>query len=476
MDQTVQSSLPVAKLAESKVTGTLVVLSLGMLLSSLGTSIANVGLPTLAKAFEVSFQAVQWVVLAYLLSITTLIVSAGRLADMVGRRRLLLAGLGTFVIASIACGLAPRLWVLIAARAVQGAGAALMMSLTMAFIADVVPRERVGRAMGLLGTMSAIGTALGPSLGGALTAAIGWRAIFLINLPLGILAMLLAYRHLPADRQVSPALPASFDWRGTIVLALSLASYALGMTVGGGAFGWINVGLLCLAALGGAFFVLLEGRTQAPLVQPALFKVRATSAGFVTSLLVTTVAMTTLVVGPFYLTAGLGFDVARVGLVMSVGPIVAALLGVPAGRGIDRFGAARMVVLGLVAMMIGCIAMAFVSAAYGAWGYVLPLAAITAGFAMFQAGNNTVVMTAVDSAQRGVASGLLNLSRNLGLITGASLMGALYAYGSGTTDATHALAEASSNGLRLSFAVATALVVIALVVSLRANRPARRAA
>lgn len=179
----------------------LAALSLSVLLSSLGTSIANVGLPTLAQAFGASFQEVQWIVLAYLLAITTLIVGAGRLGDIVGRRRLLLAGILLFTVASVLCGAAPTLWLLIAARAAQGLGAAVMMALTMAFVGETVPKAKTGSAMGLLGTMSAVGTALGPSLGGVLISGFGWRAIFLVNAPLGILTLLLAHRHLPVDRR-----------------------------------------------------------------------------------------------------------------------------------------------------------------------------------------------------------------------------------------------------------------------------------
>ena len=131
-------------------------------------------------------KTVQWIVLAYLLAITTLIVSVGRLGDITGRRRLLLAGIFVFTVASVLCGMAPTLWLLVAARAAQGLGAAVMMALTLAFVGETVPKEKTGSAMGLLGTMSAIGTALGPSLGGVLIAVLGWRAIFLVNLPLGI--------------------------------------------------------------------------------------------------------------------------------------------------------------------------------------------------------------------------------------------------------------------------------------------------
>ncbi|MEP6971831.1 MAG: MFS transporter, partial [Betaproteobacteria bacterium] len=175
-------------------------LSLTLLLSSLGTSIANVGLPTLAQVFHASFQQVQWVVLAYLLAITTLIVSVGRLGDLFGRRRLMLGGVLLFTVASALCGAASGLWQLIAARALQGLGAAVMMALTVAFVGEIVPKEKAGSAMGLLGTMSAVGTALGPTLGGMLIAACGWQAMFLVNLPLGLLALWLIWRHLPADR------------------------------------------------------------------------------------------------------------------------------------------------------------------------------------------------------------------------------------------------------------------------------------
>src|SRR5262249_18430928 len=161
----------------------------------------------------------------------------GRLGDMTGRRRLLLAGFGLFSVASALCGAAPALWLLVAARAAQGLGAAIMMALTMAFVGETVPKEKTGRAMGLLGTMSAVGTALGPSLGGILIAGLGWQAIFLVNLALGLLTFVLAYRYLPVDRPTLAADQAGFDSVGTLLLALMLAAYALAMTVGRGSFG-----------------------------------------------------------------------------------------------------------------------------------------------------------------------------------------------------------------------------------------------
>jgi EmrB/QacA subfamily drug resistance transporter len=449
-------------------------LSLSMLLSSLGTSIANVALPTLAQAFTASFPEVQWVVLAYLLAITTLIVSVGRLGDITGRRRLLLAGIVLFTAASVLCSVAPTLPLLIAARAVQGLGAAIMMALAMALVAETVPKERTGSAMGLLGTMSAIGTALGPSLGGVLIAGLGWRSLFFINLPLGLLTMLLAYRYLPVDRQTK-ADRAGFDAPGTVLLALTLAAYALAMTAGRGTFGPIN-GVLLLAAVAGAgVFALAQTRAASPLIRMAMFRNPVLSAGFAMSTLVTTVVMATLVVGPFYLSGALALDAARVGIVMSSGPVVAALTGVPAGRMVDRFGAHRMTIVGLVATAAGASVLALLPTGFGVPGYIAPLVFITAGYALFQAANNTGVITSVRPDQRGVVSGMLNLSRNLGLITGASVMGTVFALGSATTDIMTAHPEAVAAGMRLTFAVAAVLVVAALAIATASHALSRRA-
>ncbi|QNA77720.1 MFS transporter [Streptomyces sp. So13.3] len=445
-----------------------------MLLSSLGTSVANVALPTLAQAFTASFQQVQWIVLAYLLAITTVIVSVGRLGDLIGRRRLLLGGILLFTAASVLCGLAPTLWSLIAARAAQGLGAAIMMALTMAFVGETVPKARTGSAMGLLGTMSAVGTALGPSLGGALIAGPGWRAIFLVNAPLGILALLLAHRHLPVDRQRPRTDRAAFDRVGTLLLALTLAAYALAMTMGRGSFGSLNVALLVAAAIGVGLFVRAETTAASPLIRLAMFRDPALSASLAMSTLVSTVMMATLVVGPFYLARALGLHEALVGLVLSVGPLVAALTGVPAGRIADRFGAHRMTVLGLVAMTAGSLILSLTPAGLGIAGYLVPIVVITAGYAVFQTANNTAVMTDVPPDRRGVISGMLNLSRNLGLITGASVMGAVFALAAATNDITTAAPDAVATGMRITFAVAAALIAGALVIAVGGRALTRR--
>lgn len=454
-------------------------LSLSMLLSSLGISIANVALPTIAHAFAASFQQVQWVVLAYLLAVTALVVGAGGLGDVIGRRRLLLAGLVLFTAASILCGLAPTLWWLIVARAVQGLGAAVMLALTIAFVGETVPRAKTGSAMGLLGTMSAIGTALGPSLGGILIAGPGWRSIFLVGVPLGLVALLLAWRTLPAGRSLPKTERAGFDAIGTLLLASTLAAYALAVTLGRGDFGALNMMLLLAAALSVGLFIFAERRAASPLIRMAMFRNRVLSAGLTMSVLVSTVLMTTLVVGPFYLSRALGLNAAMVGLVVSAGPLVAALTSVPAGRLTDRFGASRMTIAGLIGIAAGAVALSLMPLTSGIPGYVVPLVIITAGYALFQTANNTDIMTDVAADRRGMMSGMLNLSRNLGLITGASVMGAVFAFATGTVDIATADPHAVATGMRITFAVAAVLIVLALAIAIGArasrspSRPAR---
>jgi MFS family permease len=319
--------------------------------------------------------------------------------------------------------------------------------------------------MGLLGTMSAIGTALGPSLGGVLIAGFGWRTIFLVKVPLGILALLLAYRYLPVDRRGARIVRASFDHVGTLLLALTLAAYALAMTIGRGNFGPLNMALLSVAAFGIGLFVLAETRAASPLVRLAMFRDPVLTAGLATSMLVSTVMMVTLVVGPFYLSRALALESALVGIVMSVGPLVVALTGVPAGRIVDRLGAQRMTVVGLISVAAGSFLLSMIPATLGVPGYLAPIVVITAGYALFQTANNTAIMKDVLQDQRGVISGLLNLSRNLGLVTGASVMGAVFALASATTDITTARPEAVATGMQTTFAAAAALIVVALAIA-----------
>lgn len=441
----------------------LAALSLAMLLPSLGTSITNVALPTLGKSFHAPFEQVQWVVIAYLLAVTSLIVGAGRLGDMLGRRRVLLFGIGLFAVASAFGAFAGSLWVLVAMRGVQGLGAAIMMALTVASVSDMVPMDRTGSAMGLLGTVSAVGTALGPSLGGFLVNWFDWPAVFVFMAAAGAVAFLFGLRVFPADVRAERK-PVPFDYPGMLLLALSLGGFAL-LATQGGRFTTLTDGMLAGAVGAGLVaFVVVEGRMVHPLVQLHLLQDRVMRAGLIAMALVSTIMMATLVVGPFYLTGVSGFNPVTTGLVMSVGPVISALTGIPAGRLVDRFGTERASLAGLAGVATGSVLMTLLPATVGVGGYIFSLALITSGYAVFQAANTTAVLKSATSSHRGVTSALLGLSRNTGLIIGASAMGAVFALGAG-----------GLAGLQLTFAVATGLALMAVAAILfgqgTRNRP-----
>ncbi|WP_417767590.1 MFS transporter [Stappia sp.] len=395
----------------------LAVLALSMLLASLGTSIANIALPALAEAFSARFQEVQWVVVAYLAALTVSVVVAGRLGDIFGLRRMHLAGLALFTLASLLCGLAPDLWLLVAARSLQGIAAAFLMTLTIALVRESAQPERMGRAMGLLGTVSAIGTALGPSLGGFLVSATGWPGIFLVQAPVAAATFVLAFASLPRDADRT------------------------------------------------------ETGTAGPgLGDPGLWS--GLAPALLVNLLVAAVMMTTLVVGPFYLGLGLGLNAVSVGLIMSVGPAISIVSGLPSGRAVDTWGARRVLGTGLGLLATGAFSLSVLPGILGVAGYVLAIAILTPGYQLFQAANNTAVMADVPGDHRGVVSGLLSLSRNTGLILGASAMGAVFAVGVGTGDFAAASAVAVESGMRLVFGVAGLLMALAIGIAF--IRPAMR--
>lgn len=449
---------------------TLTCLALSMLLSTLGISIANVALPTLATGFGASFEDVQWVVLAYLMAITAAVAGAGRLGDIIGRWRLLAIGLALYSTASLAAALAPDLPLLVAARAIQGLGAAAMMALTVALVRDSVSEEKTGRAMGLLGTMSAIGTASGPAAGGLLIGWAGWPSIFLLAIPFGLTACLIALRLSAGERSAATGQVRSFDIAGSILLAVVLIAYGLAAS-GDGMTGGLPRGLLfALAIAGFVLFLAIERRTDNPLIRPALLSDRRFAGGLAANLAVSAVMMSTLVVGPFYLTGSLGLDAASIGLVMTSGPLVAALSGIPSGRLVDRFGSRVMTLAGLGGIAAGCAALAAAPVTLGIAGYVLPLVATTASYALFQAANNTGLMTATGSSERGLVSGILTLSRNLGLVTGTAVMGLVFT-ATGGSDGT---AEAIAGGMAASFTVSSLLILAAaLFLLLHGDRKAR---
>lgn len=387
-------------------TGITITLGLSMLLASLGTSIANIALPTLAEVFLLPFIQVQAVVIGYLISLTITVVIAGRLGDRYGCKSMLIVGLIIFSLASLLCSVAPSLWILVAARSFQGIGAAFLMTLAMALTRQTVSKSQLGRAMGMLGTISALGTALGPVLGGFLLVVSGWQSIFGLQFILAGIAIILARVLLPND-YIKKEIPA-------------LTSLQTDQNI---------------------------------------------TPNLMVNLLVAAVMMTTLVIGPFYLSLGLNLDQIQVGLIMGIGPVVAILSGIPSGRLVDRWGGRYIVTIGLIFLIIGSSMLAILPKLMGISGYIMPIIILTSGYQLFQAANNTMTLADVPKARQGVVSGLLNLSRNMGLIIGASVMGAIFSFGVGTNQLTQATALAIIDGMQLTFICAGALMVVGLLIS-----------
>ncbi|WDG19253.1 MFS transporter [Microbacterium sp. Clip185] len=441
-------------------------LALAILTASVGTSAANVALPALVTAFTATPGQVQWVVIAYLLAITSVSVAAGSAGDRWGRRRVLLAGIALFTVGAAVGALAPSLVTLIIARAIQGFGAAIMTALPLALAKDLVANGRTGRIMGLLGTTSAVGTALGPALGGVLVGWGGWASPFWMMALLGATALPFALM-VPSARTI--ARPRHrFDAVGNVLLSAGIATYALALTAP--VPNWPTGPLLIGAAALVIGFLAVERRADAPVFPPAMLRHRTIRTGMITNVLVATVMMTTLVVGPYALHDGLQLPLPLVGLVMSVGPVTSAISGVLAGRLVDRTSPPVMISLSLTILSIGTAALATLPAWWGVAGYVGALVILTPGYQLFLAANNTHTLGATDAEQRGTVAGALGLSRNLGLITGASAMAALY---TSLTAGADTAASGSLDATRSTFLIATLLAAIAAVTSLLPSRALR---
>jgi MFS family permease len=302
-----------------------------------------------------------------------------------------------------------------------------------------------------------------------LLAGAGWPSLFAVIAALGVASLAIGARFLerPALAQAERS---QFDVLGFLLLMIALGAYSLSMT---SAISTAVCILIAAAAL--ALFITVELRVSAPLVSIGSLENGALTGSLVALAFVTTVVMATLVVGPFYLTGAAGLNAAQAGLVMSIGPGISAIVGVPAGRLIDRWGLRRSMVSGLLLSMSGSVLMAIMPARFGVLGYGVALAVITAGYALFQAANNTSVMKNASSGSRGVYSALLGLSRNLGLITGASAMGALFATASQGLPLL-ALAQGDLSGLQVTFTVCAMLVAIGVVLTISDPRPGQSAA
>jgi MFS family permease len=397
---------------------------LSLILAALGTSTAAVTLPELSHDFRDSKLDATLVVSAYIFATTALIVPSGRAGDLFGKRSVLVVGLCLYILGATFALLASTLPLLIAGRFIQGSGAAAMMALPLALVRDYVPSGQIGRWMGMMGTMSAIGTASGPALAGAVVATFGWRAVYLVQIPLALAALITCLAYLEYTKRIDTC--TSIDLPGAGALAVFLAAVTLLVSDFANGFD-TTTALLVLAAVG-AFvgFLLIESRTPHPIIPLELLRSVHLRFSLAMNALVSLIMMGILVVGPFYLIKGLNLTTAQMGLAMSVGPVASALSGIPAGHLTEKIGAARAVCLGAFAIAVSTAAMAGFPYLFGFWGFILAFVFLAPSYQMLLAALNTSVMANVSMQNRGVASGVLNLSRNFGFILGAGAMSAVF--------------------------------------------------
>jgi EmrB/QacA subfamily drug resistance transporter len=433
---------------------------IGAFMGQLDASIVTMALPTLQHVFHADVAAVTWVGLSYLLVLVATVAAVGRFADMVGRKLLYTYGFAVFILGSVLCGLAPSLGALDGFRAFQAVGAAMLQANSVAIIYLAVPRKSRGRSIGIQGAAQALGLALGPAVGGLLLAAGGWRLVFFVNVPAGLVGMVAGLLFIPRSRHLVGRVP--FDWTGLGLFFPAVVGLMVAVTFGN-RFGWASpaiIGLLAAAVVLGVGFVVRERRTADPMIDLTLFHRSAFSAGVVSGLLSYLVMFGVLFVTPFYLERGLHLGAGKAGLELTIMPLFLGLAAPLAGRLADRVGA-RPLTVGGMALVAATLAALAVSRP-GQAMLLVALALVGVGLGLFTPPNNAAIMASAPKHQSGVASGVLNMTRGMGTSLGLALTGLIYG-----------LAATPRDGLRSAMIfLASASVAAAIVAASRGRSSA----
>jgi len=335
--------------------------------------------------------------------------------------------------ASLLCGLSNGATSFILFRGLQGLGAALILALSMAIATELTPKKELGKIMGVLSTITALGIAGGPTIGGLLLSTFGWQSMFLVNIPFGIIAYGFGYKYIMLST-VKKRLP--IDWMGIILVAVTLSFYCIGVTmVEKPDFSKsIVITSLAVTVIGLFSLIQLEKRIAHPLINFAIFKNRLISKNLVTTVLVYSVIITTVILPPFYLSKAGHYSLLQVGLMMSFGPFLTVALSIYAGKIADKYGAKKVMFYAVLTIAIGCFCMSTIGPGENMGGYLWRIAIIALGLNFFKTPNNTVVMEAAQADQRGLLSGFLSLSRILGQITGTTVLGVIFAVLAGVSN------------------------------------------
>jgi EmrB/QacA subfamily drug resistance transporter len=418
------------------------VVAVGVLMATIDSSIVNISLPAIAADFHRSLTGlVEWVIIAYLIVVAALLITIGRLADLVGHKPIWLGGLVVFTLGSAICGAAPSLESLVAARAFQGVGGALLMAISPAMLTGAFPAAERGRALGLNAVTVALGVSAGPTLGGFITAHFTWRWIFYVNVPIGVVGMVAALAVLVRRRSRARG---RFDPLGAAVLALGLLALTLALSFGQ-EWGWCapgTLGLLADALALFALFVAVERRAADPVLDLGLLRDRVFTSAGLSSLLSFLALFAVSFLLPFYLEQLRGFSAEEAGLLLTPLPVVIAVVAPISGSLADRIGTRGLAAGGLATACAGLLLLARLGADASPMDIAWRLGVAGIGQGLFQSPNNSALMGAAPREHQGIASGFLATLRVVGQSLSVAVAGAVFAAGGGNA-AGQALAAAA---------------------------------
>ncbi len=442
---------------------TLLAIGVGTFMSAPDASVANIVLPVVSVDLHSDIATVEWVVTIYLLVVSGLLLSLGRLGDLRGHKPIYLLGFVIFVVGSALCGLAQTAQMLIGFRAMQAIGAAALFANSPAILTKSFPAEQRGQALGMQATMTYLGLTVGPSLGGWLTSQFSWHAVFFVNLPIGLLGVLLCAAFVPAD--TAEGRREEFDLRGASTFTAGLVALLLALNQGH-AWGWTSPAILL--SLGAAIvllvaFVLFEQRVAHPMLDLSLFANRLFTAAAASAVLNYICVYTILFYLPFYLIQGRGLDPAQAGLVLTVQPLVMAVAAPISGTLSDRVGSRIPATVGMATLALGLYLLSRLGGETSMQMVAIALAVSGLGTGAFSSPNNSALMGAAPRKRQGIAAGVLATCRNVGMVLGIGLAGAILTtiMSSSPADSHRLLFDA----IDIGFLVAAGVAAVGMVTS-----------
>jgi len=395
----------------------------GTFMGPLDSSIVNIAIPSLTKYFSVGITTVEWVVMAYLLTTSSLLLSTGRLGDMVGHKRIYIIGFLTFTAASALCGISGSVQQLVFFRVVQAIGATCMFSSSPAILTDAFPTER-GKALGLISISVAIGLTVGPTLGGFIVHNFGWRWIFFVNIPIGIIASIMAAFILKESKLPTVK---RFDFAGATMAFLALFSVLLALSMGD-KWGWRSsstIGLLLAAVVFAAAFLYFENKVEEPMLDLSLFRIRLFTTANISALINYASLFIATFLTPFYLRDVFGESIQTTGLVLTVIPLFIGLVAPISGTLSDKIGSRMLSSLGLTINALALLGLSRTSVSTGILPVALFLGLFGFGAGLFQSPNSSAIMGAVPRHRLGIAAGMQATMRSVGMVLGVAMAGAI---------------------------------------------------